>query len=207
MLDIKYSHPHTFYVSAGIVLMSLGAYPLYLYDFIWSQIPKFKLAFLVGLVIIGIISLWYGENLWKKKEEERKEMFEIRKAIMQKENELKQLEIDAKRIASALDDGKPKKALEQSERELREKQLEVEKEIYVLKEKELKRATPASGAIVVPFISGIQPNPNQFGSDVNWFSPGWNVVGLKQCSICKNNYNSTNPADGYICPNCASKHF
>lgn len=209
ILDIKYSHPHTFYLSIGIILLSLGTIPLYQYDFIWSNIPKFKLVFLSGLMVIGVFFIWYGERLWRSKEKEREEMFGIRKDIMKAECELKKLEIDRNKLENdSIRSKKSKEEIKKLEAELKEKELEVEKKIYTLKEKELSTATTASGAIILPFISGAQFNVS--GSHVvgspSWVS-NWNLAGIKTCVKCKKQYSSSNPADSSVCLACTSKYF
>ncbi|MEK6918949.1 MAG: hypothetical protein AABW73_02825 [Nanoarchaeota archaeon] len=215
MLNLKYSHPHTFYISAGIILLSLGAYPLYQYSFIFSDIPRLKLTFLLFLVGLGTVSLIYGENLWRNREKERKAMFDIRKDITLKDLELKRLEVQKFKEENELkviNDNKNKEydIIKSKIIKLTEEIEEKNKQIYDLKEKEIKKITPnivRNGTFInslsgSPVISGAQQDFLN-GAYISSTPYSGSVYIVKSCQKCNKIYTSEGMDKGY-CLQCSN---
>ncbi|GEM_PF-4549875 len=95
MLNLNYDNRHTFLISSGIILLLFGLGIIYITPSI-NDLSIKSWAFVVGSVVIGVVLLKKGLNIWNERDEDEKTIREFKKKEMERSNELITIEISIK---------------------------------------------------------------------------------------------------------------
>ena len=195
MAYIKYSYPHAFFLSIGLILLLFGFYPFYIVNLDFSLIPLPRIVIHIICLIFAISSIVWGLYLWNKREKEKSEMAKITKKRLEQSIELKELILQEKKFQNKVDvlkkevkagEGKIKEKeseIEESNKNILEKQKEIEEKtskLYELRKEEVSK-TPDSFFISPTAMLSGQAALRGSGGESGWWSPsGW----PKTCSKC-----------------------
>lgn len=228
-LDIKYNYPHTFFLSAGLILLIFGFYPFYITNFNFDLIHYTKILIHSLSIIISLICLWKGFKLWGEKEEQEIERIKASKKIREQEIELKQLTIERIKYENRLRalkieiknlERSKKEKTEEVEQEIKAKKLEISKlsEEIAQKQEDIENKTKKIYELQKEEVSKISNTPPLWASSIsganissgsisvtNWLNPY-----SRKCSNCGKDY-EMNPnildIDIGLCPSCKERRY